>query len=132
MIRTVTEVTRNVNYSRLNNNGGFIAYWKITFQLWGMALNILNLIKLFSPWKSVYMIPWTLFVLALKTPWFLFLKPLGKIYSFKTTWVGSYRTRNDVIITSDVKKHISHKLFGITFLKYPSVMTPTDWEHVSK
>lgn len=129
---TVNIVTRQINYSRINNNGGFLFYWKLTFQLWCMVLNMLNLIKVFSPWKAIYMIPWTVLILALKTPWFLFLKPFGKIYSLKTTWAGTYQTRNDALIKSSVQKHIAHKLFGITFLKHPSAMTPADWDYVSK
>lgn len=132
MIRTVTDVTRNINYNQNKTNGGFVAYWKATFQMWWMALNILNLIKVFSPWKAIYMIPWTFIVMLVKTPWWLFIKPIGKIYSSKTTWVGAYQTRNDVLIKSTVKKHITHKLLGIPFLKHPSEMTTADWEYVSK
>lgn len=132
MIRTVTDVTRNINYNQNSTNGGFIAYWKVTFQMWVMALNIFNLIKVFSPWKSIYMIPWTFVVMLVKTPWWLFIKPLGIIYSSKRTWVGSYQTRNNVIVKSSVKKHITHKLFGIPFLKYSSAMSKADWEYVSK
>jgi hypothetical protein len=129
---TVNIVTRQINYSRINNNRGFLAHWKLTFKLWAMVLNMLNLIKVFSPLEALYMIAWTVLVLALKTPWFLFLKPLGAIYSFKTTWVGTYQTRNEVLIKSSVQKHVAHKLFGITFLKYPTAMTTADWKYVSE
>lgn len=126
------QITHDINSQRINYNAGFIAYWKATFSLWLMVLNILNLIKTFTPWRSIYMIPWTFVVMLVKTPWFLFIKPLGQIYSRKTTWVGRFRERGDVILDSTIKKHIAHKLFGITFLKHPSSMTKSDWDHLRK
>jgi hypothetical protein len=126
------QVTYDINHKLLNTNAGFIAYWKVTFTLWRTVLNILGLIKMFSPWKSIYMIPWTFVVMIIKTPWFLFIKPFGQIYSRKTTWVGRFRERDGVILDSTVKKRVSHKLFGITFLKYPASMKKSDWEHLRK
>jgi hypothetical protein len=129
---TVNDVTRSINYKQSNTHGGFFAYLKITAKIWWMALNILNLIKIFSPWKAIYMIPWTLVVITLKTPWWLFLKPFGWFYSSYITWVGTYQTRNDVIVKSDVKKHITHKLFGIPIFKHQAAMKKADWDHVGK
>lgn len=132
MIRTVTHLTRNINYTRTNQTLGFIAQWKLVFSLWLMALNVLSLFRTFSPLKSIYMIPWTYIVLIVKTPWWMFIKPFGKIYSRKTTWVGTYEQRNKTIVSSDVRKHVTHKLLGIPFLKYPSSMTKADWDYVGK
>lgn len=103
MIRTVTDVTRNINYKQNKKNAGFIAYWKITFQMWWMALNILNLIKVFSPWKSIYMIPWTFAHMLVKTPWWLFIKPFGIIYSSKRTWVSNWLVLIKLVIMSLLK-----------------------------
>lgn len=128
----VTQSTFNINSKRLNTNGGFIGYWKMTFKLWLMVFNISDLIKTFTPWKSLYMIPWLFIVMLVKTPWYLFIKPFGQIYSRKTTWVGSYHEKNGIVTGSNIKKHISHKLFGATFLKHPSAMTKADWEHIRK
>lgn len=132
MIRTVTHLTRNINYTRTNRTLGFIAHWKLVFSLWGMALNVLSLFRTFSPLKSIYMIPWTYIVLIIKTPWWMFIKPFGKIYSRKTTWIGTYEQRNKTIVNSDVRKNVTHKLFGIPFLKHPSSMTQVDWDYVGQ
>lgn len=126
------ETTRTINYKHFNTNGGFIIYWKMTFRLWCMVLNIFYLIKIFNPWKSIYMIPLTIIKMFIKTPWYLFIKPLGQIYSNKITWIGTYKEINGDLVESSVKKHIHHKLFRITFLKHPSSITKADWDYIRK
>lgn len=126
MIRSYSSsVTRNINHTHTQNNAGYFAYWQLTFQLWGMFIQSFKMIS-----KVQFL--FGLFVIALKTPFWLFIKPAFQVFSVKTRMKGSCTWQNDKIVKNSIRKSKYIRFIGIPFLWYPSSITNEEWEKIKK
>lgn len=96
MIRTYSTITRNINNSYTQKNAGYAVYWKLTFQLWKMFFQA-------SKKVSILQFISELFVMILKTPFWLFMKPAFQVFSVKTKMKGSCTWENDKLIKNSIK-----------------------------
>jgi len=127
MHRHTKNITSTTNYT----NGGFIAYFFLTLSLWKASLNIFTLLQHFKPSQAWYRIPWLWLVMAIKTPWWILIKPFGCVYSHTVYLKGRCILINGDLTEYDFKKRVTHKLLGIPFFFHPSSkLTAKDWEKI--
>lgn len=125
-IKNVQEKNVNFELSLTNSFGGFLGYIKLLIQLW----NQIHSTNFFSTFDKVKLS----LVLILKSPWYLFLKPWGCLFTTHTKYDGSVKA---VFYNEQLARHSfsnTKKTFHITFLKIPfffyntSSLSPKDEE----
>lgn len=110
----MTISTTKINNTNTNSNYGYIGYFKLYKQILVQIKDMKKLVgtfqdqltkagiiekKLVTKW-SFFQIK---FMVALKTPWWLLIKPIGKIFSTKVNYKGTYSRYNDSVKIQDVK-----------------------------
>jgi hypothetical protein len=120
-------VRREISHVRKLYNGGHITYIKLYFKLFKMQKVALSVF----PW---YQKMWEWFTFALKTPWWIIIKPFGVVYSKKVTYKGEFVVINDNLDldTFDVKKSIVHRLFYIPVFMSPWFINQEDMDFILK
>ena len=98
-----------IDYTSQMRNGGYVLYWKLYFQLWHKFLTI-NL----SIWQKIY----GAFLLIIKTPWWLFIKPLGIIFSTKIHYTGYHQQADSGIFDLNIIKTSHFYILGIPYFWY--------------
>jgi hypothetical protein len=124
LTRTLTN--RRIHHIHTNRNGGFICYAKLTVQLWSQLFSLNSQLKEIgiNRWKYCFLI----FLSLLKTPYWLFIKPLFFIFSKRTTYQGNYTIEDgDLNKNHSVKKTVVYFCFGIPFFMYKSKPNTKDW-----
>lgn len=100
--------------SHLQRHGGYIAYWKLCGKLWGMLFD--KNLEIKGVTEHLRFSKFCLaFHLLLKSPWWLFLKPLGYMFSTRTKSEGNVTTDGSNIIKFSGKKIIVYKFLGVPF-----------------
>jgi hypothetical protein len=110
----ITNVTaHDFHHTKVSRYGGYILYWQLYRQLWGQARIAFKICS-----ASEYAA--TIFLMILKTPWWLVIKPLGVLFSKKTISKGFARSENDVITHFEGEKFIVMRFLAIPFLAWGS------------
>lgn len=116
-----TVIEKSINFKHTIKQGGFIAYAKVTCQLWNM----------WAKMQKSYMWKLCTFVLMLiHTPYMLFIKPLFSCFSKEMRYVGTYLQENDQIVRHHIKKKVFIKFFNIELFSWKSALTESDWEYI--
>jgi len=121
----VTERRVNLKHTHTQSFGGFFIYIKLVFQLWKQSFSFIKLL----PFYKVLL---TYLLLALKTPYWIFIKPFASLISLKTTYSGDYYMRNERIVENNIVKVVTIRFIFIPFFCYPSKMNNKDWERIVK
>tara|TARA_R110000824_G_scaffold12226_6_gene53550 strand:- start:14524 stop:14925 length:402 start_codon:yes stop_codon:yes gene_type:complete len=100
------------------HRGGYSSYWKLYVLLCAQLKATLKASADLGVPKTDQILLILLFVL--KTPWWLFIKPLGFLLSTKVYAEGtsSVDKQNNTLISFEAKKEIMHKFLGIPVIWY--------------
>ncbi len=106
--------TTNFEYVVTHNNPGYLTYWRLTWNLFQQMLTLNNINSVIGmPFANQFKM-WILFVV--KLPWWTMIKPLGWIFSSKTTYKASFfeELRNDQVKKSVFTNQSKIKLFFVS------------------
>ncbi len=123
---TIVETNKKVNYVDTQNFGGFICYIKLTFSFWKL---------IFKQYKNYTKFQFSkiIFITFFKSFWWIFIKPIGQIFSYKTIIKGQFKSINYQIPKEhNIKKTFYLQLFNITFFFVPLNLTEEDWKRLLK
>jgi hypothetical protein len=120
-IQTITQNCININHVYYSKNGGLITYLFLYFNLWKMLICDS---QIFGFWQKV----WIGFVILLKTPYFLLIKPIGYFFSSKIRLKGEYKLINGELNSTSVKKTYCLKFLFIPIFFYIGKPNNEDWE----
>lgn len=114
-------IQKDINYTSTFRNGGFVMYLKLYY----------NLIPLYRQGVGHLSLPkrifaWLMFVF--KTPWWLFIKPLGVLYKRKRILRGHVYILDGRLSEqrSRVKKYNVHYIMGVPVLIHTWFLTHKD------
>lgn len=110
-------------------NGGYIAYFKLLF-----IGNHSLFLQYSMIWSSLSFGQKIGLILntSLKLPWWLFIKPIGKVFSKKTFYKGNYSQYSNVI-EYNIRKNITWKIIGIPYFFWTSkTLSNEDIERIAK
>jgi hypothetical protein len=71
-------------------------------------------------------------VLIFASPWYLILKPFGKIFSYTVFRNGNHEKLNGKIVKHNIKKRVRLELFRIPFFMLPMRINAKDIEQMEK
>jgi len=121
---TIVETNKKVNYVDTQNFGGFICYIKLTFSFWKL---------IFKQYKNYTKFQFSkiIFITFFKSFWWIFLKPIVQIFSYKTIIKGQFKSINYQIPKEhNIKKTFYLQLFNIPFFFVPLNLTEEDWKRL--
>ncbi|MFA7219762.1 MAG: hypothetical protein WC119_04590 [Synergistaceae bacterium] len=94
--------------------GGYVAYWKLCAKLWKMPFD--ENLEIKGVTEHLRFAKFCLVLhLLLKSPWWLFIKPLGCMFSVRTKSEGSVTTDSSNILKFNGEKFIVYKFLGMPF-----------------
>lgn len=117
----VCRLTKQIHWEKTQKFAGFRTYRKLYFQLW----NQVRAMPKIAPTKMLYS------KMAIKTPWWLFIKPMGQLISYTTVIDGSFSWRNGVLDEMDARKFRTWKLCGVPLISCPLSITKDDVESIA-
>lgn len=121
---TIREITNKFDYSLTSTHGGFIAYLKLLEQL---LIQIQAIPHTFSRGKL-----WA--ALLIKSPYYLFIKPLGWFFKSKVRYQGviQIRLKNRQLSSYSIKSASKWKVFYFTGIPFwvNWILTSTDEQYI--
>lgn len=118
-------INRRIRHVHTNKNGGFVCYAKLTAQLWFQLFSLRSQYSQMGLNQPYYLL---ILLMLLKTPYWLFIKPLFFVFSKRTTYQGDYTLEDgDLNKHHSVKKTVVYFLLGIPFFIYKSKPNTKDW-----
>lgn len=122
-------INRRIRHVHINKNGGFICYAKLTAQLWFQLFSLGSQYSQMGLNEPKYYL--LVLLILLKTPYWLFIKPLFFVFSKRTTYQGDYTLEDGVLRKHhSVNKTVVHFLLGIPFFMYKSKLNTKDWNYL--
>lgn len=121
-------ISKRIKHSQTFNNGGFVAYFKLTLSIWNQFFNN-EIIK-----KSKFLIKCCLFFkLFFKSFWWIIIKPFGQIFTKIVKIEGSFTSYNGTIPKKhSLVKKVKWKIFFIPIILYKSNISDQDWVNLFK
>ena len=126
----IKKTFKEIQHTHHQEFGGYPTYWSLFTQAWILSS------QLDSP-SIVY----ARLTLIVQSPWLLFIKPLGCLFSYKTSYVGSFQQINKIyengqpdsdpqVNSPNVSKWVTFYFIKIPILTFPSNINDKDWERI--
>jgi hypothetical protein len=120
--RSVT--SKRVHNVHTNRNGGFLAYFKLTIQIWKQFFGI----RQFASKSQQFGI---FFLMSIKTPYWIFIKPLFIVFSTKSVIKGEFQLSNGRLSPQhSMEKSVTYRFLNIPFFFYKAKLNKKDWKEL--
>ena len=115
-IKNIVEKSKQLKLTKNNSYGGFITYWKLYFKFLKLTKQSWKLLNFFQKIEMITEV-------TIKTPYWLLIKPLGWMFSTKTTYQADLTQKQADETIIDFKIHSyyktkTYKVMSIPFFYY--------------